>query len=68
MALGVPLMRTERARAELGWSARRSATDAIAELVAGMRDGADDATPPLAASTSGPGRIRELLTGLGQRQ
>jgi UDP-glucose 4-epimerase len=68
MALGVPLMSTERARAELGWSARRSATDAIAELVAGMRDGADDATPPLAASTSGPARIRELLTGLGQRQ
>jgi nucleoside-diphosphate-sugar epimerase len=68
MALGVPLMSTERARSELGWSARRSATDAIAELVAGMRDGADDATAPLAASTSGPGRIRELLTGLGRRQ
>ncbi len=68
MALGVPLMSTERALSQLGWSAQRSATDAIAELVAGMRDGADDATPPLAASTSGPGRIRELLTGLGQRQ
>jgi UDP-glucose 4-epimerase len=68
MALGVPLMSTERARSELGWSARRSATDAIAELVAGMREGADGATPPLASSTSGPARVRELLTGVGKRQ
>jgi UDP-glucose 4-epimerase len=68
MALGVPLMSTERARSELGWSARRTASDAIAELVAGIRDGADDETPPLAASTSGPARVRELLTGLGKRQ
>jgi UDP-glucose 4-epimerase len=29
MALGVPLMSTERARLELGWSPRRSATEAI---------------------------------------
>jgi UDP-glucose 4-epimerase len=68
MALGVPLMSTERARSELGWWARHSATDAIAELVIGIRDGADDVTPPLAASTSGPARVRELLTGLGKRQ
>ena len=68
MALGVPVMSTERARSTLGWSAERSATDAIAELVAGMRDAADDATPPLASSTSGPARVRELLTGLGRRQ
>jgi UDP-glucose 4-epimerase len=68
MALGVPLMSTERARSELGWSPRRSATAAIAELVAGIRDGADDVTPPLASSTSGPARVRELLTGLGKRQ
>jgi UDP-glucose 4-epimerase len=67
MALGVPLMSTERARAKLGWSESRSATEAIAELVAGMRDGADDATAPLARSTSGPARLRELLTGVGKR-
>ena len=67
MALGVPLMSTERARAELGWSESRSATDAIAELVKGMRDGAEDRTPPLARSTSGPARVRELLTGVGKR-
>jgi UDP-glucose 4-epimerase len=67
MALGVPLMSTERARVELGWSESRSATAAMAELVTGMRDGADDATAPLARSTSGPARVRELLTGVGKR-
>lgn len=67
MALGVPLMNTERARTELKWTPQRSATDAIAELMAGMRDGAEDLTPPLTRSTSGPARVREFLTGLGQR-
>lgn len=68
MGLGVPLMSTERAHAELGWAPRRTALDAITELTAGMRDGADDRTSPLARSTSGPGRIREFVTGLGARQ
>lgn len=68
MALGVPLMSTERARAELGWSPQRSSLEAIRELVAGMRDGAQDQTAPLARATSGPVRVRELLTGLGKRQ
>ncbi|MFZ0088523.1 MAG: NAD-dependent epimerase/dehydratase family protein [Solirubrobacteraceae bacterium] len=67
MALGVPLMSSERARRELGWAPRHSATEALLELVAGMRDGADDDTPPLARSTSGPLRVREFLTGLGGR-
>lgn len=68
MGLGVPLMSTERARSELGWSPQRSAIDAIGELAAGMRDGADDRTAPLARSTSGPARVREFVTGLGARQ
>ena len=68
MALSVPLMSTERARRELGWEPRRKATEAIRELMIGMRDGADDQTPPLARGTSGPARVRELLTGLGARQ
>lgn len=67
MALGVPLMDTGRARRELGWDPRVSATEAISELVAGMRDGSDDQTPPMARGTSGPLRIREFLTGLGRR-
>lgn len=68
MGLNVPVMSSERARRELGWRPQVSATDAIRELLAGLRDGADDATGPLARSTSGPLRVREFLTGLGQRQ
>jgi UDP-glucose 4-epimerase len=68
MALSVPLMSTERARTELHWSPQRSSLEAILELMSGMRDGAQDQTAPLARSTSGPGRLREMLTGLGKRQ
>ncbi len=67
MGLGVPLMSTERAQAELNWSPRRSASEAITELALGMRDGADDRTAPLARATSGPGRVREFVTGVGER-
>ena len=49
MALGVPLMGTDRSQAELGWSPQ-------------------DHTAPPARATSGPARVRELLTGLGKRQ
>jgi nucleoside-diphosphate-sugar epimerase len=67
MALNVPLMSTERASRELGWKPTRTALESIRELVVGMREGADDQTPPLAAETSGPARIHELLTGIGKR-
>ncbi len=56
-----------RVRAELGWSAERSATEALAELIAGFHDGAELATPPLARGTTAPARIRELFTGVGAR-
>jgi nucleoside-diphosphate-sugar epimerase len=68
MGLGVPLMSTERARRELGWSPRRTAIEALSELMAGMRDGAADQTAPLARATSGPIRMQEFLSGLGARQ
>jgi hypothetical protein len=68
MALGVPLMSTERAREKLHWSPQHSSLEAIGELISGMRDGAQDQTAPLARATSGPGRLREVLTGLGKRQ
>ena len=68
MALGVPLMSAARACAELGWVPRRSSLEAIGELVAGMRDSAENATAPLARATGGPARVRELLTGLGKLQ
>ena len=67
MALAVPLLDCSRARNELGWQPRRTATDAMVELIEAMRLGTDDRTPPLAGSTTGPARIRELLTGVGGR-
>ena len=41
IAAGVPIMRTDRARAELGWEARHTSEDALRELVAGFADGAN---------------------------
>jgi nucleoside-diphosphate-sugar epimerase len=67
MALSVPLMDCRRAHRELGWGPHRSSTEALSELLEGMRDGADLRTPPLARPTSGPARVRELLTGVGSR-
>jgi UDP-glucose 4-epimerase len=67
MAFAVPLLDSTRARAELGWQPQRSGTDALAELIKAMRLGTDYRTPPLAAGTSGPARIREFVTGLGGR-
>ena len=67
MALAVPLMDTTRAREELGWTPRHSAGEALLELLGGLRDRAGLDTPPLAANSGGPLRIRELLTGVGAR-
>jgi nucleoside-diphosphate-sugar epimerase len=67
MALGVPIMDAARARDELGWTPRHTSEQALLDLIEGMGDGAGIDTPPLAPSTSGPFRVRELLTGLGRR-
>ena len=67
MALAVPIMDTTRARTELGWEPRHTSLEAFGELLEGLRRGGDFATPPLARATSGPGRIREFLTGIGGR-
>ena len=68
MALGVPLMDTTRARAELGWEPRRTSVEALLELLEGMHAAPAVETPPLARGTSGPARVRELATGVGRRQ
>ncbi len=67
MALAVPLLDTTRAREELGWTPKRGAGEALLELLEGMREGAGTPTPPLDPGTSGPARVRELLTGVGGR-
>ena len=67
LALGVPLLDTTRARAELGWTPRHDAGEALLDLLEGIRRSAGIDTPPLAPDSGGPARLRELLTGIGGR-
>lgn len=63
----VPILDTTRARTDLGWEPRHRATDALAEVLAGMREEAGMRTPPLDPRTSGPLRSQEVATGVGER-
>ena len=67
MGLAVPVMDVSRARSELGWSPRRSASDALLDLIAGIREGAGLETPPLEPGGAGPLRAREFASGVGAR-
>jgi UDP-glucose 4-epimerase len=67
MGLGVPIMDTARVRSELGWEPRRTATESLAELLEGIREGRGYPTPPLDPSSSGRLRMHELRTGVGAR-
>lgn len=67
LGAGVPLLDSSRAHETLGWQPRHTATDALLELIAGLRDRAGIETPPLAPGTGGPLRVRELTTGVGAR-
>jgi UDP-glucose 4-epimerase len=66
MGLGVPLMDTTRAREELGWGARHSASDALLELLDGLRCSAGFETPPLARRAGGRLRLGEIPAGSGR--
>jgi nucleoside-diphosphate-sugar epimerase len=67
MGLAVPLMDCSRIRDELGWTPRKSAGEALLELMRGMRDSAGAATPPLDPHAGGRFRSREFATGVGGR-
>jgi UDP-glucose 4-epimerase len=67
LALGTPLLDTTRARTELGWEPAFGADAALVDVFEGISAGAGSDTPPLSPRTSGPLRIRELLTGVGSR-
>lgn len=64
----LPVMDTARARAVLDWSPTRSSFDALEAFLAGLREPIGGPTPTLAPHAGGPARIRELLTGVGQRE
>ncbi len=68
LALNVPVMDTTRARQELGWTPQYDAGETLLDILQGFRTKASLDTPPLARGTSGPFRIRELLTGVGRRE
>ena len=62
LAYGVPLMDTRRAQAELGWTPKKTADEALLELLGGIRDSAGLETPPLVPESN---RLEELATGVG---
>ena len=65
MGMRSPIMDTARARDELGWQPSNSATQALSELLDGLREGQGMSTPPLDPEQSGPLRVREFTTGVG---
>jgi nucleoside-diphosphate-sugar epimerase len=67
MAFAVPVMDTTRARSELGWTPKRTSSEALLDLLEGMREGAGIDTPPLEPGGKGPLRVREIATGVGGR-
>jgi len=68
LSLNVPIMDTTRARTELGWTPNYGAAETLLDALEGLKTGAGLDTPPLSPKTSGPARIRELLTGVGSRE
>jgi UDP-glucose 4-epimerase len=62
-----PLLRTDRAREQLGWHPEHTAHDALRSLLEGIADGTGAPTPALAPDRS-RSRITELQTGQGQRE
>jgi nucleoside-diphosphate-sugar epimerase len=67
MGRGVPIMSIARAQSELGWQPRRSAGDALRELLSGMAGGVGGQTPPLDSAAGGRFRVGEILSGVGAR-
>jgi nucleoside-diphosphate-sugar epimerase len=60
LALGVPLMSTERARKELGWRPKVDARDAVIEAIEGIQSGSGGPSPVLRA-VRGP--LDQILSG-----
>ena len=67
LALSLPVMDTTRAHTELGWEPKYTSLDAITEFLRGLRGADGMNTPPLEPRAGGPLRVKEVLTGVGQR-
>jgi UDP-glucose 4-epimerase len=65
LARSVPILDTSRARAELGWSPKRGADEALLELLSGIKEGDGLETPPL---TNRRSRAEEVVTGIGSSE
>jgi nucleoside-diphosphate-sugar epimerase len=63
LALGAPLMGTDRAQQELQWAPAIDADQAIDDLIEGMARLAHTDGPPLTGDPTRPGRLRGLLRG-----
>jgi nucleoside-diphosphate-sugar epimerase len=61
LALNAPLMSSERAETELGWTPRVDALTALKELFAGMAHGEGTDGPPMSTDDDLPGRPAGLL-------
>jgi UDP-glucose 4-epimerase len=66
LILDLPLMDTTRARTELDWAPSRTGTQALHEMLVGMRQGAGGETPPLEPD-SALLRAEEVAMGVGER-
>lgn len=67
LLMRVPVMSTDRASRELGWNPVLSSGAALRSFLEAPDELAPPPTSPLDPATSGPGRAREFLTGLGRR-
>ncbi|MFU8872261.1 NAD-dependent epimerase/dehydratase family protein [Micromonospora sp. SL4-19] len=61
LALNVPLMSSERAETELGWTPQVDSVTALRELLTGMAHRAGTHSPPLSTAPALPGRPAALL-------
>lgn len=66
MAMGVPLISSERATRELGWVPRATAIEALAELLGGVRHDPSGPTPPFTSNRGARLAARTAAEKLGE--
>ncbi|GJF04727.1 NAD-dependent epimerase/dehydratase family protein [Pseudonocardia sp. D17] len=65
--LRLPVMDTARARDVLGWTPRRSSTEALSAFLDGLARPTGGPTPRLSPDAGGPARAGEIASGVGGR-